>query len=251
MLKKLLLSALLVFGFASYIHAQCVPDPTITIAGIYPDSATGLVSGVVGTPYTQVIQAKVPVDTVVSINGFPPTNITIGNITVTSVTGLPPGLTYSTTPANGIFPGGSNGCMLVSGTPTTPGVYYVDVILTTNATFLGFPISQVDTLDYYSITINTTSGVGSVNAFNFELVSMVPNPASSFVDLDFTSPSAANYQIKVCNIIGKDVISRSVRAVAGLNRQRLDVSALASGIYLVSINNGNSVLTRRLVVSKK
>ncbi|MFM7903469.1 MAG: hypothetical protein ACKPAD_15980, partial [Bacteroidota bacterium] len=118
MIKKLLLSTVLVFGTAHLASAQCVPDPTITIPGIYPDSATGLSSGVVGTPYTQVIQAKVPVDTVVSINGLPPTNITISNITVTGVTGLPPGLTYSTTPANGIFPGGSNGCMLVSGTPT-------------------------------------------------------------------------------------------------------------------------------------
>lgn len=251
MFKKLLLSSLLVFGLANLVQGQCIPDPTITVAGIYPDSATGLASGVVGTPYTQVIQAKVPVDTVVSINGLPPTNITIGNITVTSVVGLPPGLTYSTTPANGVFPGGSNGCMLVSGTPTTPGVYVVDVILTTNATFLGFPISQVDTLDYYTITINTPSGLGGANAYSFELVSMMPNPANSYVDLDFTAPSAANYQIRVCNIIGKDVISRSVRATAGLNRQRIDVSALASGIYLVSINNGNSVLTRRLVVSKK
>jgi hypothetical protein len=251
MFKKLLLSSLLISGFASIIHAQCVPDPTITIPGIYPDSATGLSSGVVGTPYSQIIQAKVPVDTVVSLNGLPPTNVTISNTTVTSVTGLPPGLTYSTTPANGIFPGGSNGCMLVSGTPTTPGVYFIDVILTTNATFLGFPISQVDTLDYYSITINTTSGVGGVNAFNFELVSMVPNPANNYVDIDFTVPAPSNYQIKVSNIIGKDVISRSVRANVGLNRQRLDVSALASGVYLVSINNGNSILTRRLVVSKK
>lgn len=251
MFKSLLLSSFLAIGFTSLSQAQCIPDPTITIAGIYPDSATGLASGVVGTPYTQVLQAKVPVDTVVSLNGLPPTNITIGNITVTSVTGLPPGLTYSTTPANGIFPGGSNGCMLVSGTPTTPGVYFVNVILTTNATFIGFPVSQVDTLDYYSITINTTSGIGGANAFNFELVSMVPNPATNYVDLDFTAPTVSNYQIKVSNIIGKDVISRPVRTVAGLNRQRLDVSSLASGVYLVSVNNGNSVLTRRLVVSKK
>ena len=231
--------------------AQCVPDPTITIPGIYPDSATGLSSGIVGTPYTQVIQAKVPVDTVVSLNGLPPTNITISNITVTAVTGLPPGLTYSTTPANGIFPGGSNGCMLVSGTPTTAGVYFVNVVLTTNATFLGFPVNQVDTLDYYSITINTPSSIGGAPSYDFGWVGMSPNPASNFTDLDFTVPSAGTYQLGVYNILGKEMIARPVRTVAGLNRQRLDLSNLSSGVYLVSIRNGNSVLTRRLVVSKK
>jgi hypothetical protein len=251
MIKKLLLATLLVFGTAIVASAQCIPDPTITIPGIYPDSATGLSSGVVGTPYTQVIQAKVPVDTVVSLNGLPPTNITISNITVTAVTGLPPGLTYSTTPANGIFPGGSNGCMLVSGTPTTAGVYFVNVVLTTNATFLGFPVSQVDTLDYYSITINTSSSIGGVSSYEFGWVGMSPNPANNFTDLDFTVPSAGTYQLGVYNILGKEMISRQVRTVAGLNRQRLDLSNLSSGVYLVSIRNGNSVLTRRLVVSKK
>lgn len=251
MIKKLLLSTALVFGTAIFASAQCVPDPTITIPGIYPDSATGLSSGTVGTPYNQVIQAKVPVDTVVSLNGLPPTNITISNITVTTVTGLPPGLTYNTTPANGIFPGGTNGCMLVSGTPTTAGVYFVNVVLTTNATFLGFPVSQVDTLDYYSITINTPSSIGGAPSFDFGWVGMSPNPANNFTDLDFTVPSAGTYQLGVYNILGKEMIARPVRTVAGLNRQRLDLSNLSSGVYLVSIRNGNSVLTRRLVVSKK
>ncbi|MFM7079047.1 MAG: hypothetical protein ACKOYC_04560, partial [Bacteroidota bacterium] len=76
MIKKLLLLSAAFLTCSIQANSQCVPDPTLTIPGIYPDSATGLASGVVGVPYTQVIQAKVPVDTVVSINGLPPTNIT-------------------------------------------------------------------------------------------------------------------------------------------------------------------------------
>lgn len=250
MIKKLLLLSAAFLTCSIQANSQCVPDPTLTIPGIYPDSATGLASGVVGVPYTQVIQAKVPVDTVVSINGLPPTNITIGNITVTSVTGLPPGLTYSTTPANGIFPGGTNGCMLVSGTPTTAGVYFVNVILTTNATFLGFPISQVDTLSYYSITINTSSGIAAAQGSKFEIRSLSPNPASSYTDFEFSVPRTGDYKIRMYNILGREVMSRSVRASAGLNKQRIDLSDKAAGVYVVSVQNGGSVLTQRLVVSK-
>jgi hypothetical protein len=210
MIKKLLIICFAFLAIASQVYSQCTPNTTITTAGIYPDSATGLSSGVVGLPYTQVIQARVPDDTVVSINGLPPTNITIANITVTSVSGLPPGLTYSTTPANGVFPGNSNGCMLISGTPTTAGVYFVNVILTTNATFLGFPISQVDTLDYYSITINTTSGLNGLQASKFEIKSLSPNPASNFTDFEFTAPRSGLYTLRLYNILGKEVLNRSV-----------------------------------------
>lgn len=250
MIKKLLLLSAAILTLSNQAQSQCVPDPTITVAGIYPDSATGLAPAVVGVAYNQVIQARVPVDTVVSINGLPPTNINIANITVTSVTGLPPGLTYSTTPANGIFPGGSNGCMLVSGTPTTAGVYFVNVILTTNATFLGFPISQVDTLNYYSITVNTSSGIGGVQASKYEIRSLSPNPASSYTDFEFSVPRNGEYKIRMYNILGREVMSRNVRATAGLNKQRIDLSDKAAGVYVLSIQNGGSVLTQRLVVSK-
>ncbi len=81
--------------------AQCTPDLSITIPGIYPDSATGLPAGIVNQPYSEVIQARVLTDTV--YNGFP---AIISNITITGVTGLPPGLTYSCNPSTCVFPGG-------------------------------------------------------------------------------------------------------------------------------------------------
>ena len=60
MIKRLLFAVLIWSAATSgTLNAQCVPDPTITVPGIYPDSATGLVSGVVGVPYTEVIQARV------------------------------------------------------------------------------------------------------------------------------------------------------------------------------------------------
>jgi len=110
MIKRLLiLSVIFLTGILTNSNAQCVPDLTITDPGIYPDSATGLPSGVVGTPYSEVIQAKVFTDT--TLNGLP---VVISNITITSVSGLPPGLTYSCNPSTCIFPGGSNGCILLS-----------------------------------------------------------------------------------------------------------------------------------------
>jgi len=235
----------------SFAFAQCVPDVTITTAGIYPDSATNLAPATVGVAYNQVIQARIPQDTVVSINGLPPSNVTISNITVTAVSGLPPGLTYSCTPAGCVFPGGSNGCMLISGTPTTAGVYTINVVLTTNASFIGFPISQTDTVDYYVINVGTSSGIAVVNSSKFELLPHVPNPASNFTDVQFTSPVAREFSLTMYNMLGKEVISRKIRGVAGLNKIRLDLGDKPAGVYMISLDNGSGVLTRRLIVTKK
>ncbi|MFM7078379.1 MAG: T9SS type A sorting domain-containing protein, partial [Bacteroidota bacterium] len=111
-------------------------------------------------------------------------------------------------------------------------------------------ISQVDTLSYYSITINTSSGIAAAQGSKFEIRSLSPNPASSYTDFEFSVPRTGDYKIRMYNILGREVMSRSVRASAGLNKQRIDLSDKAAGVYVVSVQNGGSVLTQRLVVSK-
>lgn len=249
MIKKLLVSAvILVAAYSGSVQAQCVPDPTITTPGIYPDSATGLASGVVGVPYVEDIQARVLEDT--TLAGLP---VIITNVTLTSVTGLPPGLTYSCTPSSCVFPGGSNGCLLISGTPTTAGFYPLVVELTANGTLFGTPVPpQTTTLTYYSITIDVNSGVtGDLASVNFEVVNNVPNPASDFTDITFATPVAGDFTIRLFNMIGKEVHKENIRGMAGHNTTRLDLSDVAPGVYMISVENGQTAVTRRMIVSRK
>ena len=109
MLRSLLTSILVIVLFTGITYSQCIPNTAITTSGIFPDSATGLAIGTVGQPYNQVLQIKVPVDTVTTFGGFPLT-VPITSIALSSFTGLPPGLTYVCNPTNCVFPGGSNGC---------------------------------------------------------------------------------------------------------------------------------------------
>ena len=61
-MKKILLILTLAFIFIG-ANAQCTPDSQYTIAGIYPDSATGLPNAMVGQAYNEVITIISPVDT--------------------------------------------------------------------------------------------------------------------------------------------------------------------------------------------
>src|SRR2546430_4948284 len=98
MKKFLLLTAaafvLLVKGFSQ----PCTPDISITKPGIFPDSATNLPHAVVGTPYSTVMQVRVPHDTTVIIFSQS-INITIDSIVLKSFTGFPSGYTNACNPS--------------------------------------------------------------------------------------------------------------------------------------------------------
>ena len=81
----------------------CSPDPQYSVAGIYPDSATNLSTAYVGQPYSENITIITPNDTDVVYNGFN-INVTIDDIVLTSVTGLPSNFDYNCDPPSCTFP---------------------------------------------------------------------------------------------------------------------------------------------------
>ncbi len=251
MKKQILAICLLVIAVAFQASAQCVPNTSITVPGIYPDSATGLSPGVVGQAYSQVMQMRVPNDTMVAVSGVGTVNVTIDDITLQSFTALPPGLTYSKTPTSGVFPGGSNGCVLISGTPTTAGTYHPKAITATHGHYLIFNQTQIDTIDYYTIVITSTStGLALLeNPSTFSVGACQPNPASDFTVIPFSVPTGGQVGLTVYNMIGQVKERMQISAATGLNEYRLSTKELEAGIYIYSLEAAGKKLSGRLVVS--
>lgn len=82
----------------------------------------------------------------------------------------------------------------------------------------------------------------STNVFNPEAqqLSLFPNPARSFVDVE----AAAGSTITLVNINGSIVESRLSEGTS----TRFDVSSLSQGIYFVRVKNNNQAITRKLIV---
>ena len=71
--------------------------------------------------------------------------------------------------------------------------------------------------------------------------SFSPNPTSlGYVKLISQSQSA--FQVGVYDILGKQVLNRTVE------NNRLDVSTLTSGIYIMKISQDNATTTKKLVI---
>ena len=84
------------------------------------------------------------------------------------------------------------------------------------------------------------TGTLSVNQNSIGEVKVFPNPCSSeFVYI--TSNSQENKNIEIFNILGKNVLNTTIT-------DRINVSSLDSGVYLLKITEGDNLLVKKLVI---
>jgi PKD repeat protein len=150
-MKKILLLMALACppGFA--IAQTCTPDLSITQPGMYPGTDINLPAAYVGVPYSTSVQFRVMTDTTIS-----GTYVTVTNIVLDSVAGLPSGFSWTSNPANHIFPGGTNACASLSGNPVSGlvGTHSLVVHVTVHGLAFGFiPVTQATTVTGYKIKI--------------------------------------------------------------------------------------------------
>ena len=85
---------------------------------------------------------------------------------------------------------------------------------------------------------DVTLGVASFERNKF---SVYPNPTSlGYVNI--TSNNADDMSVKVFDVLGKQVLNQTV------SNNRLNVSSLNSGVYIIKISQNNATITKKLVV---
>lgn len=225
--------------------AQCTPA-TVSNAGIYPDSATNFMPAFQGQAYNQLITVKVPADTMQS--GFP---VPIDRIKLNSIVGLPQGLSYACLPSNCEFPGGQTNCAVITGTTNDPvGVYTLTI---TVEPFIGtapFVISNgPETISYYKIVVNPGSSIQSLDPTTFSVSQNNPNPSDNACDIYYTLTSKADVEIRLMNAIGKEVQKIRTSGNPGTNKYELNTANLPQGIYFYSLFNGQTTITKRMIVN--
>jgi hypothetical protein len=126
MKKLIILSCLL--AFVSNIFGQvCNPNPAYTAEGFNPTEFSGLAPAFNGIYYEETITLNLPVDTTLYLDGVGTLDCTLNWLKIDSIRALINGndtsldafnLSYSCSPSQCQFSGGSSGCILISGVPT-------------------------------------------------------------------------------------------------------------------------------------
>ncbi len=133
-----------------------------------------------------------------------------------------------------------NDSLLVGSTGVTdtaifPGVYY---------TIVTDPISGC-LLTSNKLTYTPPSGGG-----NAAIGLRVSNPAVGTLQLQFFMTTADNTSVQLINTLGQKVYEAQYPGFSGIYNSPIDVSYLASGMYVLKIVHGGSTYVEKLIVKK-
>lgn len=239
-MKKILFSvAFLVAALAAF--SQCMPDAGITYSGIYPRT---LPNGKEGVPYNQVIQFKVPKDTM----GF-----TVDSLYILSITGGPAGLTYQCNRPTCSYKGNANGCAVLTAPLGTgsAGTYVLNVsVLVKLKSSIPFvpEVSQTfsNTLD---LVVDQPVGIQDILAGRGNQgLALYPNPASRMVNVTIQAERSQQTLLTLLDLQGRVVRQARINVNNGSNTVTLSLDDVPRGWYLVATRVNGVILRARLLV---
>ena len=79
-------------------------------------------------------------------------------------------------------------------------------------------------------------------------IHVYPNPASGQATVVFNAVQAGNFEMKMLDVFGRVVRQKQFDATNGENKQIIDLSGIARGIYTVVLNSEDAAYKTRLVV---
>jgi hypothetical protein len=247
-MKNFIIITFCLFSF-SFTHSQCVPDPIYADStfGVWPTPQTNFSDGDIGVFYDEVVYFKVPRDAG-NIDSLYAGQL-IDSIILSSVTNLPPGLSFQCDIPSCTWNFDSVGCASISGTPTTNGSYQIslDATVWTEIFLTPFPVPY--SFNGYAINIGPTSTNSLSTGFsNLTLENPIPNPSNNSTNIGFKSLNSENISFEITNLIGEVILQYYFISNVGMNNISVNTSIYTNGVYLYSISNGLARSTKRLIV---
>jgi hypothetical protein len=97
-------------------------------------------------------------------------------------------------------------------------------------------------------TVPTANAVGIQELKTVSSFNIYPNPITSNAVVSFVSSENGKYTAKMVDVMGKEVYTESVLINTGNNKFELNKGNLSAGVYLFTLSDGKSSLTRRVVI---
>ena len=103
------------------------------------------------------------------------------------------------------------------------------------------------TLNSWSIEVCTQSVTLTSDSFGLENFTLYPNPNNGNFNIQFNSNSGNEIKINVHDIRGREIFNKSYDN-NGFFNENLQLNNAQSGIYLVTIQDGSSKVTKKIVI---
>lgn len=117
----------------------------------------------------------------------------------------------------------------------------------------GFKFIDGDTVNYIAKWLNT--GVDTCGHLNLDVndyitndfVHIYPNPASELIILELDLKDQSTINLEVENTLGQLLINESIYSVSGPFTFQLNISDLPQGVYILKLQNGNQVTSKKII----
>ncbi|HRH50001.1 MAG TPA: T9SS type A sorting domain-containing protein [Panacibacter sp.] len=111
---------------------------------------------------------------------------------------------------------------------------------------------SVDTL--YQSFKNEPSAVKAISSAELSVSlakpALYPNPSTGKINIQYNYNSAGKTQIKVFDLAGKIVFTKTAMAMKGNNIYNLDLSHLKQGMYYLELTDGNEQTRTKFIIQK-
>lgn len=135
-----------------------------------------------------------------------------------------------------------------------PQTYYLNVW--SNGKAVSIPVQEIRKLTFSGVTGVNETGDENIVIKSFQLFQNYPNPFNPTTQIEYQIPSEGYVTIQIFNINGE-----LVRTLMNMNQPAGKYTVLwdgrgdnskpaASGIYIYRITNGNSVLSKKMLLLK-
>jgi hypothetical protein len=258
-MNKFLLFLSLFVSTLSFAQADCDAsshDFGDVEYGVYPDTATGIAAGELNVPYLQTIYILVPLDASVISPLFASATLEEvslvgisyddGTGNLSDISNL--GLTLECNPANCVFMPGEQYCGVISGVPNQVGSFPIVIQTEIQGVAFGFPINSPFDFDGYTFNVTGTASVSQSAEAQISIQPATPNPANNATRINVALSANETATVRLVNMVGEQVLVKSIQGKRGDNIVTLDVNDLPAGIYLYSVEAGTYKTTRKLVV---
>ena len=102
--------------------------------------------------------------------------------------------------------------------------------------------------DVFNFT--TTSPIGIENFENND-VSIYPNPTvTGEINIQISSSELNDVSVRIINMVGQEIFNQNYGIKIGSNTINLDLNKNTNGIYFIQLKQGDTIITRKIIVNK-
>jgi len=272
MMKKIFFSLLLTL-FSIFSFSQCVPNPIYqdSLPNVWPVS--GFPDGTVGVSYSQIWTMKIPetlIEAALGDTAFVTVDtlgqsIYIGDwlvdsVKIMEVLNTPPGMSVDCNTSDCVFPGGTVACSDINGIPTTSDWYNLKVITNlyshgvVSVIVGGVPLTLPVSLDYYDITgaydtvsrymitVNNATSIEHPTSI-LKITNLSCN--NNYFSFGVNSNTSEKFQLSITDISGRNIHTDNITTSVGRNEFQIN-SPISQGIYIISLQNKNSYISKKV-----